>query len=51
MCAERNVADGTHFNKMLMTIVFLVRSAQRYARRSGVEISAEIALQQKQGYR
>lgn len=26
-----NVADRTHFNKMVMTIVFLVRSAERYA--------------------
>lgn len=28
-----NVADRTHFNKMVMTIVFLVRSAERYARK------------------
>lgn len=25
-----NVADMTHFNKMVITIVFLVRSASRY---------------------
>lgn len=30
---RENVADRTHFNKMVMTIVFLVRSAERYARK------------------
>lgn len=28
-----NVADRTHFNKTVMTIVFLARYAQRYARK------------------
>lgn len=28
-----NVADRTHFNKMVMTIVFFLRSAERYTRK------------------
>ncbi len=43
-----NVADRTHFNKMVMTIVFLVRSAERYARKKwrclcdlGIDSTAE----------